>query len=655
MSTTVVVGVLAWLLRRHPASFIQQYGVAMLDTLVERADDARARGGWALARFGAREGSGLVCSLAAEYARLGCAIPVVLLRETRHAVRRLAASASFTVASIATLALALAAVVTMFTLLQRIVLAPLPDAAADRLVFLDHAAPGVGISDGLGMSIGLYQEYGALPSTAAIAMYYVGERTLTGEGSAVNTEFLHTTPSLAHVLGVRPALGRFFVDAEGREGAPKVVVLSHRFWQQRFGGATDVIGRTLRVDGVAHEIVGVMPRGFAFPDDRVEFISALALPAHVERAAGFNYQGIARLAPGATVEGARADQNGVIRDLPSRYRSDPEIASGLLATSRLASIVSPLKAHVLGDVAATLWTLLAAGAVVLLIASANLANLFIVRLEARGREVTLRRALGAGRGALIAFHGAEVLLVVLGGTALALALAQLAVTAVTRSPAVDLPRLDEVALSIGSVVFAILLAALTWAALTLPAAAHAWWPAAPLHLRQHGATAAPATRRVRQVLVTTQVALALVLLASAGLLVRSFVHLVRADAGFRTENRLVFRIGLPGTLIRTRADAALWHERMLEALRSRPGVQQVAAASTLPLTVEGQKDPIEVFGRSSSATTLPVVLFQRVAPDLFATLEIPLRHGRLFDTADRRGAADSVLVNETLARQLLSG
>ena len=139
-------------------------------------------------------------------------------------------------------------------------------------------------------------------------------------------------------------------------------------------------------------------RGFAFPDDRVEFISsALALPAHVERAAGFNYQGIARLAPGATVEGV-GDQNGVIRDLPSRYRSDPEIASGLLATSRLASIVSPLKAHVLGDVAETLWTLLAAGGVVLLIACANLANLFIVRLEARGREVTLRRARRRPRG-----------------------------------------------------------------------------------------------------------------------------------------------------------------------------------------------------------------------------------------------------------------
>jgi len=240
-----------------------------------------------------------------------------------------------------------------------------------------------------------------------------------------------------------------------------VVVLSHRFWQQRFGGTTDVIGRTLRVDGVSHEIVGVMPRGFAFPDDRVEFILALPLPARVERAGGFNYHGVARLAPGAMVDAARADQNAVIRDLASRFRSDPEIASGLLATSRLASIVSPLKAHVLGDVAATLWTLLAAGGVVLLIASANLANLFIVRFGARGREITLRRALGAGRGALIAFHGAEVVSVVLGGTALALALAQLAVTAVTRSPAVDLPRLNEVALGVGSVGFAIVLAALT--------------------------------------------------------------------------------------------------------------------------------------------------------------------------------------------------
>ena len=177
MSTTLVVRALAWLLRRHPGRFIQHYGVGMLETLVDRAEDARAHGAWALARFGAREASGLVCSLAVEYARQGGAIPAVVLRECRHALRRLAASASLTVASVATLALALAAVVTMFTLLQRIVLAPLPYPAADRLVFLDHAAPGVGINDGLGMSIGLYREYATLPSTAAIAMYYVGERT----------------------------------------------------------------------------------------------------------------------------------------------------------------------------------------------------------------------------------------------------------------------------------------------------------------------------------------------------------------------------------------------------------------------------------------------------------------------------------------------
>ena len=645
--------VVAWLVRRHPRPFVDAYGAAMIETFRHRASDARAGGRGKATIFLLREAAGLVRSALVEHGRLLASVPAHLLREFRHARRRLSASKLFAAAAVCTLGLALGATATIFTLLHRIVLAPLPYPESTRLIDLDHAAPGVGISADLGMSIGLYQEYARLPSIESIAMYYVGERTIAVSGSqdAVNAEFLHTTPSLGTVLGIRPSIGRWFVDAEGQPGGHRSVVLTHGFWQRRFASASTVIGMTLQVDGIAHEIVGVLPAGFAFPDDRVEFIAPLSLPVRATRAAGFNYQGIARLLPGVTVDAARTEQNAVIADLPARFPGDPEIASGLLRNSRLSAIPQPVLRRVIGDISTTLWVLLAATAVVLLMAAANLANLFLVRAEGRTREGVLRRALGAGRGSMAAYHAAEAVLVAALGGGLALVLAHAAVTFLTTAAAVDLPRLHEVRLDRTVVLFTA--AATSLAALLLACApiAHAWLSGrGAVHLRQRATTAGRGPMRLRQGLIAAQVALALVLLAGAGLLVRSFAHLVRADPGFRTENRLVFRIGLPGSAFRDRAAAARWHEATMERLRSIPGVRQVATTSTLPLTVDGQRDPIEVFGRPAVSDTLPVVRFLRVSTTLFETLQIPLRRGRLFDAAAARGAADSVLVNEALVR-----
>jgi putative ABC transport system permease protein len=645
--------VVAWLIRRHPRPFVDAYGAAMVETFRHRAIDARAGGRGRAAIFFLREAIGLLRSALVEHGRILPSAPAHLLREIRHARRRLTASKLFAVAAVGTLGLALGATATVFTLLHRIVLEPLPYPESARLVDLDHAAPGVGIAADLGMSIGLYQEYARLPSIESIAMYYVGERTIAIRGGedAVNAEFLHTTPSLGTVLGIRPAIGRWFVDAEGRPGGQKSVVLTHGFWQRRFGSAPAVIGTTMQVDGIAHEIVGVLPAGFAFPDERVEFAAPLALPVRASRAAGFNYQGIARLASGMTVDAARTEQNAVIADLPARFPGDTEIASGLLRTSRLSAIPQPLLSRVLGDIGNTLWVLLAATGVVLLMAAANLANLFFVRAEGRTREVVLRRALGAGRASMAAYHAAEAVLIAALGGVLALALAHAAVMMLTSGTAVDLPRLHEVRLDRTVVLFT--LATSSMAALLLACApiAHAWFTErGAAHLRQRATTAGPGTTRLRQGLIAAQVALALVLLACAGLLVRSFAHLVRADPGFRTENRLVFRIGLPGAAFRDRAAAARWHETTMERLRTIHGVRNVATTSTLPLTVDGQRDPIEVFGRPAVSDTLPVVRFLRVSTTLFDTLQIPLRRGRLFDAAAARGAADSVLVNEALVR-----
>ena len=643
--------IIGWLIRRHPPAYVAAYGAAALETFRHRASDARARGRWQATLFFLREAAGLLRSASVEHVRPLASTPAHLLRELRHAQRRLVTTKLFTLAAIGTLGLALGATATVFTLLHRIVLTPLPYPDAGQLVDLDHAAPGVGISNDLGMSIGLYHQYAQLPSIESIALYYVGERTLRSGEEAVNAEFLHATPSLGTVLRIRPALGRWFVDAEGMPGGHKSIVLTHGFWQRRFGGSASALGTTIQVDGTGHEIVGVLPEGFAFPDDRVEFVAPLAVPARVTRAAGFNYQGVARLSRGVTVEATRVEQDAVITDLPARFPGDAEIKSGLLRTSRLAAIPRPLVTRVLGDIGNTLWVLFAAAAVVLLMAAANLANLFFVRAEGRTREVMLRRALGAGRASMAAYHGAEAVLIAALGGGLALALAHVAVTVLAAGTTVDLPRLHEVRLDWMVVLVTAVASALAALALACSPIAHAWVARGDAgQLRQRATTAGRGTMRLRQGLIAAQVALALVLLSGAGLLVRSFAHLVRADPGFRTSNRLVFRIGLPGSAFRDRASAARWHETTMERLRTIHSVSDVATASTLPLTVDGQRDPIEVSGRPAVSATLPVVRFLRVSPGLFDTLQIPLRRGRLFDAADARGAADSVIVNEALVR-----
>jgi putative ABC transport system permease protein len=644
----------ARLLRCHPDPFTPLQAADVVELLRARAAAARARGRLAWARFLVRELGSLILAALAEQARHAARLPRVFARELRHAARRLSAAPGFTASAVATIALTLGALVAGFTLVYRIVLAPLPYPAADRLIDLDHAAAGVGIERDLGMSIGLYHQYATLPSIEAIAIYYVGERTFSEGGETVTSWFLHTTPSLAAVIDGRPALGRWFTGAEGAAGGAKVIVLTDGFWRRRFGARVDVVGTTVRVDGVPHEIVGVMPRGFAFPDPRVEYIAPLPVPAQVNRAAGFNYAGIARLKPGVTVERVRADQDALITDLPNRFPSDPE--SGLLRTSQLRSITAPMKSRIVGEIAGTLWILLGACATVVAIACANLANLFLVRAESQRAEVVLRRALGADGVALGAYHLAESLLITSVAAAVALLLADGAIAYLQTSEWITLPRLHEVKLGTVAIVFVAAASTLIWLLLSaMPAVQSRILSGGSLHDRQRRTTAGRTALRLRHTLIGAQVALALVLLTSAGLLARSVTHLVRTDPGFRMEDRLVFRIGLPGSAFRDRAAAAAWHEAVLERLKTISGVQAVAAGSTLPLTGDSQRDPIEVFGRTTQGASLPVVRFTRVSPSFFSALGIRLRAGRFFDHAEARGKADGVIVNETLVRLYFPG
>ena len=362
--------------------------------------------------------------------------------------------------------------------------------------------------------------------------------------------------------------------------------------------------------------------------------------------------GIARLARGADLARIRLEQNAVIAELPSRYPSDPEAASATVGAAKLTSLALPLKEAIVGDTAATLWVLLGAAAIVLLIACANLANLVLVRADARRGEVATRRALGASRAEVARTMLTEtVLLGAAGGGGLGLLFGSVAISALVQRAPVELPRLHDVRFDGVAVAFTIVLSLIAGLVLgAIPLLRLSRDSASGMAASERGATAGASRMWHRHVLMAAQVSLAAVLLSAGVLMARSFANLVRVDPGFKADSRLVFHVGLPRVEYRTRPEAAAFHAGMLDQLRGLPGVARVAVTSTLPLDGPGMGDPLAVRGRPASTGEAPMVRSRRVSNDYFAAIGIPLRRGRPFDAADEAGTTSSVIINEALAR-----
>ena len=450
-----------WLLRLSPEALRQEYGAAMEDTIANRLAAARAAGRWRATKVWWRESAGLlILAITERWGRAARIQPVspkpsakaerarqrllatpkagmmdTLAQELRHAARRLRRTPIFTAAAATTLALAIAANAAIFTLVYRVVLNPLPYADSGRLIFLDYGIPDRNVPSGVPtMTWQLYHQLADNARTLdSIGAYAGSSGTLTGSGTPERLVITRGTPSLLSVLRVTPALGRWFTEQEGVPGTPAVAVLTHGFWVRRFGGDPAVVGRTILIDGVPTDVVGVMPASFAFPRPQID----LWQPAQSTRASAsflFSIQGIARLRDDATVTSARAEITNLIEDLARRGTNQTGIVSTAL----------PLHEFFVGRIAEALWILLAAVGLLLLVACANIANLFLVRSESRHREVAVRRALGAGTQRLARYFLAEsVLLGVVGGI-LGLALAWGGVRLLVAFGPVNLPRLNEV-------------------------------------------------------------------------------------------------------------------------------------------------------------------------------------------------------------------
>jgi putative ABC transport system permease protein len=570
-------------------------------------------------------------------------------KELVFASRRLVRSPAFTLATVLTLALAIGANVAIFAVVDGIVLQPLPYPDSDRVIALDHGAHRLNLPANLGITQGLYYHYAERARTLdGIALYNTADMTLTGDGEPERIHVGRVTPSLASVLRVSPAVGRWFTEQEGAPGAPLLAVLSHALWARRFGADASIIGRPVMLGGSQIEVIGVMPASFAFPDQRVDAYTAV----QIARSMGFGlwgYSGVARLHDGATVTEARAELNGLIHDLPQAFPGDRS-AAGNGDEIQLFSVATTLIEATIGSVARRLWILLASVGVVLLIACANVANLFLVRSEARQREVAVRLALGAGRLGIARYFLSESALLSMTGGAIGLLLAWVAVRLLVGFGPSSLPRLNEVRLHMIVLPYTFGLSVLT----ALAFSAIPLWRGTPLARSLHESgrsnTATRSRHRTRHLLMAAQVALALVLLLSSGLLIRSFQKLRALDPGFNGTSALTFSLGLPERAYPTRAAAVAAHHALLDRLSALPGVTAVSSSTCLPLDKGCFGNTLLVEGRDYPPGTIPpVALFRAVAGNYFETMGIRLLRGRTIDWGDVERHEPVVVVSQALA------
>jgi predicted permease len=579
-----------------------------------------------------------------------------LHRELSQAARRLRRAPIFTLTAVGTLAIAIAANVAVFTLVNRVVLNPLPFSDSDRLVDLDHALPGANIATGVVISTGLYEHYSTEAKTLeSVAIYRVAEATLTGRGEPARIRVSLVTPSLAEVLRVQPAIGRWLFAEEAAPGATPTAVLSHGLWTQRFGGDLAVIGRTVALDGQATVVVGVMPRNFAFPDPQVQLWTPIRIgPRAVFD--DFSYAGLARLRGSASIAEARRELGDIIGRLPATYSDDAGLER-LVTRGKLASNLRPLKDAKVGRITTLLWILLAAVGFVLLVACANVANLFLVRGETRLLEITVRRALGAGRAPIALFYAAESAWIALLGGTLGVAGAFGTVRLLVAFGPANLPRLEEVAVDTMALAYSTLLTLLAAGLFTLLPMWRSAAAAPALHVAARGNTAAQGSHRARHALMAVQVALALVLLVAASLIGRSLWNLRSIEPGFDSRSALTFRLGLPEREFASPRAVVAAHQTVLDRLAALPEVVGVSAATRVPLSTTGRgfSSPVRVDERTLPAGVAhPIASFLAVAGEYFDVLGTPMRRGRGISSRDVERRELVAVINQALATVLFA-
>jgi putative ABC transport system permease protein len=570
----------------------------------------------------------------------------------RPVLKRLYGDARLTLLSILTLAIGIGLTVAIFSLVYGVLLAPLPYPRAERLVHISHDAPLLDLKD-MDLSVPLYLRYRERAhSFEELALMRDSRVSLTGLDRPDRVRQGTVSASLFHLAGIQPLQGRAFDDGDEKPGAPAVALISEGFWRGRLGSDPRVLERTIELDGERRQVVGVLPDRFDLPTENIEVWIPFLFDASSQRLGQFSYRCVGRLRDGVSLTSALSELKGITDRIAEEFPD--ESAAPILARSGFAPTMVPLLDKLVGDVKSALWVLLGAVGFILLMACVNVANVFLVRAEARRRELALRSALGASQGRILGEFFAEGALLAAAAGALGIVLAEVALSTLVRFSPEELPRISQIGIDGRAIAVALALSmASAILVALLPMLSHSR-PDLVIALKEGGRGTSASRGRVslRGLLVAGQMALGLVLLVGAGLMVRSFAELSRVTPGFRTEDTLTLRLSLPRASYDSSKLVASFVDQVTERVRALPGVLEVGASDGLPLTgsANGSGHEIEEFPRGEKDVPR-VFLIHAADPGYREAMGIPLREGRWFEPADHQQPRHVTVVSEAVAKR----
>ncbi len=564
---------------------------------------------------------------------------MTLMQDIRYGIRMLLQNPAFTAIAVLTLALGIGANSAIFSVINSVLLRPLPYDESNRLVILWERSPQL---DGMSIAYPNFIDWRNQNKVfEKIGVYRRQSYNLTGSGEPVQVLGGMVSADLFEALRIKPAIGRIFNQEEDKPGGKEVVVLSYGIWQRKFGGDPGVLGRTLSLDGKNYTVIGVTPEGFLFPS-RVELWTPVgqvsAQQNWVNRGNHPGLYGLARLKPGVTIEQARSDMESVAVHLEQQYPASN--------TSNRISVV-PMLDNAVQNIKPSLYVLFGAVGLVLLIACVNVANLLLARSASRQREIAIRTALGAGRSRIIRQLLTESVLLALVGGGLGLAIARWGVKLLVAVSPNSIPRASEIGLDGRVLLFTCAVSLLTGIVFGLVPAWQASKPDLNETLKESARGTSGGLKRqyMRSTLVVLEVAVALVLLIGGGLLIRSFYRLMQVNPGFRLEKLLSFSVNLPSARYSEQQQVVGFYTNLLDRLKALPGVESVAATSGLPLGNNGWQTSFSIEGRPEPEPgKWPLTEAAAVAPGYFTTMGMPLLKGRTFTDQDNRKDAPRVMI-----------
>jgi predicted permease len=581
--------------------------------------------------------------------------------DIRYGLRALRNSPVFTVIALLTIAIGIAANTAVFAVINSVLLKPLNYPKSEELVALHQVAPGAeGLADfesGLLLSPSMYLTYSEHNRTfQSLGVWITGTANITGLAEPEQVRTVAVSDGAFETLDVLPAVGRWLSSPDQVPNGPKRVMLSYGYWQRRFGGDPAVIGRNITIDSQPREIVGVMPNGFQFVNADFDVAAPLAFDRGKLILAGFGFHGIARLKPGATIAQANADLTRMLPIWMDSWSNGPGTNPHIYETWRITPMIRPLKQELIGNVGELLWVVMGTIGVVMLIACANVTNLLLVRVEARQAELAVRAALGAGWTRILRTLLVESLMLGLMGGIVGLGLAYAGVRLLLTIGPSNLPRLNEIALDVRTLGFTLVVSVLSGLLFGLIPALKYAGPRSSLAL-QSGRTISVSRERhrARNVLVVGQVAMALVLLMSAGLMIRTFGALRKVDPGFSDPQHLqMMRISIPESLIAEPERVMRTQNAIVDKLSAIQGVKSVGFVSEMPMEgVDSAWD--EIFAQDkvySGDLIAPLRLYKNISPGFLQTAGTTLVAGRELTWSEVYSIRPVVMVSENLAREI---